>query len=178
MQPPSRTWMRSGKRWPADSTCLRLQGVHSAEAGRSEALEGRTRRQAHDHREPPPEDTYAVDVQDPDSEPPAASERPPPTRPVVPRPQHRPPPPTKMTATSFSTRQASQRCNCRARKHLPRRLPQGRATIGTMAAPVDALRLPGRGCPPRTAPGHGKSTVSTHRLAVRGRACSGSRSPR
>jgi hypothetical protein len=34
-------------------------------------------RQAHDHREPPPEDTYASTAQDPDSEPPAASGRPP-----------------------------------------------------------------------------------------------------
>ncbi|MGV9386134.1 hypothetical protein ACWDRB_60740 [Nonomuraea sp. NPDC003707] len=35
-------------------------------------------RQAHDHREPPPEDTYASAAQDPDLDPPAASGRPPP----------------------------------------------------------------------------------------------------
>jgi hypothetical protein len=35
-------------------------------------------RQAHDHHEPPPEDTYAFDAQEPDREPPATSGRPPP----------------------------------------------------------------------------------------------------
>ncbi|MER6946488.1 hypothetical protein ABT294_20880 [Nonomuraea sp. NPDC000554] len=35
-------------------------------------------RQAHEHREPPPEDTYASAAQDPDLDPPTASGRPPP----------------------------------------------------------------------------------------------------